>query len=155
MISPRTPTKADDGITAIARSLSARWSLKLPLKEESRTPSRDSRPEQVGDQIYQRIRFLFYRHREALEYVLNQFEEHAVLAFSQWQFKPHADLDVILNRSAIDSALRRDSFLKRPTITEDAAAGLTQILLRFLIKVVDRVKAGVDYKVLDELRGGA
>ena len=77
------------------------------------------------------------------------------MVFSQWQFKPHGDLDVLPIRSTHDSALRRDSFLRRSEITEDAAAELTRSLLRFLDDVAARVKSNVDYKNPNEPQGTA
>ena len=153
MLLPQTPKKADEGISLIARSLSARWGLHIPPRNELYSPSRDSRPERVEDQVHARIRFLYYQNKDALQYALDQFDKYAIVAFSQWQFKPHADLSVLPSRSAQDSALQRDAFLKRPEISEDAAAGLTQSLLRFLSNVADRVKLNIDYKESDELQG--
>ncbi len=153
MFSPETPTKVDEGFVAIARLLSAKWGLDIPLLVKEHTPSRRSRPGPVGDQVYDRIRFLFYRNKDGLQHAIDQFEKHAVVAFSQWKFKPHADLDVLPNRSTPDSALRSDSFLKRTTITEEAAAELLKSLLRFLTDVTDGGRAEVGHKSPDKIRG--
>lgn len=150
---PHTPTKADDGIPLIVRSLSAKWGLQIPPRDAQWSPARDSRPELVEDQVHGRIRYLYYQNRDALQYAIDRFEKHAILAFSQWQFKPRGDLNVLPIRSEHASALRRDSFLKRSEITEDIAAELTQSLLRILTEVRTRVMANVDYKDPDELQG--
>ena len=150
---PCTPKKADEGISVIVRDLSAKWSLQIPPRSELYSPARDSRPERVEDQVYSRIRYLYYRNRDALNYAIDKFEKYAPMVFSQWQFKPHGDLDVLPIRSTHDSALRRDSFLRRSEITEDAAAELTRSLLRFLDDVAARVKSNVDYKDPNEPQG--
>lgn len=153
MFSPETPTKVDEGIAAIARSLSAKWGLDIPLLVNEHTPSRHSHPGRVGDRVYHRIRFLFYRNKDGLQHALDQFEEHAVVAFSHWKFKSQADLDVLPSRSTFDSALRNDSFLKRSKISEEAAAELLKSLLRFLTDVTDGARAEVGRKEPNEIRG--
>ena len=150
---PQTPKKADEGISGIIRDLSARWALQIPPRNEPYSPSRDSRPERVEDQVHFGIKWLYYRNRDALDFAIAQFEKHAVGLSSQWQFKPYGDLDVLPVRSADDSALRRDSFLKRLEITEDAAADLIKSLLRFLTDVMARVRSNVDYRDSNAAQG--
>ena len=150
---PQTPKKVDEGISIIIRDLSAKWNLQIPPRSELYSPSRDSRPERVEDQVYGRIRYLYYRNKDALDYAIDKFEKYAPMVFSQWQFKPLGDLDVLPTRSTHDSALRHDSFLRRPEMTEDAVVALTQGLLRFLDDIAARVKLNVDYKDPNEPQG--
>ena len=146
MFSPQTPKKVDDGITALVRTLSAKWGLNLPLRDAKWSPARDSDLRRAEDQVFSRIRFLFYNHKDPLQYAIDQFEKHAISIFSHWKFKPRADIDVLPTRSTPDSTVNRDAFLRQTEITEDAAAELTLSLLRFLREVTDRVQSKVDYR---------
>ncbi len=153
MFFPKTPTKADQGFIAIIRSLNVEEGLQLPIREGSWSPARDSRLERVEEQIVSRLKFLFFKHKGALYYVLDLFKKRALEVHSQWQFKPLADPDLLPTRPAAESALRRDFLRKRPYFSDEVVAELTQSLLRFVSDVADEVKSNANYAAPKLLRG--
>lgn len=138
---PKTPSKGDDGIERVKRSLSTKWGIRFPVRDP--TPSspsnRDMSP--VEEKISVLIRFLFFKER-ALDYAIEQFERNAVHAVSRWQFKQKGEPDVLPSLAPPKSALKQDFLRKQHTLSPQAITELTESLTSYLQSVADRVKAG-------------
>ena len=137
---PRTPTKADDGIEKVKKSLSAKWGITLPVRDSTWSPSQRD-PKRREDRILAVIQFLFFK-GGALDCALELFDKHALSQFSHWQFKARAELDVLPSREISKSALHQDFLRKRKELEPTQVEELTVSLYHFLSQVADRVKAG-------------
>ena len=148
MESPKTPTKNSDGLYEILRSLSARWNLRFSERDPNWSPSKS--PNRVDEEVKRRIRFLYFRtNTEALEYALDYFNNTASSrVLSEWEFKPHAEVDVIPQRVHMKSSPA--TFIKRLEVSESAAEDLMNYLLQIISQVADRVKLSKDYKVFEK-----
>lgn len=137
---PRTPTKADDEITTIITSLAAKWDLKFPARDATYSPSKVKDPSRAEEQVMNLLRFLVFKDPKGLTDALERFETHAEMVFSQWQYKPRADLDVIPRRHPADSSLQSDTFLRRSKVTDATAGELMKSLLHHLKLAGEHVK---------------
>lgn len=145
MFPPRTPTKvvkADQDINSRIQALSTSWNLQLPVRDAFWSPSRNP-VNSEEKQIYERVRWLYFKNERALDYAIAEFEKHAR---TNWISKPHADPDVLPTRS-IRPSTRQNTFLKKRNISEEDGAKLRKVLLDILKNVTDKVKAGVPYEV--------
>ena len=138
MLSPKTPTKADDGIEQLKQSLSAKWGIQLPARDSAWSPSKLDLT-RMEDRILACMQFLYFR-EGALYHAIEQFEKYAVTLCSEWQFKPRAEVNVLPSREG--SALKRDFLRKRGELDHDGVKGLTQSLWHNLNEVAERVKKG-------------
>ena len=149
MEAPKTPTKArDDGINSIVKSLCSKWGLKLPIRDTPWSPSKIPHPGAVEERVLVRIRFLFFKDRDALDSAVKQFEDHAPYVFSEWKFKPQAELEVLPSLPSSESALRRDSALLRDdvTVTERVTAELAENLLHCLDQAAELVRLSIVFE---------
>lgn len=149
MEAPRTPTKSrDDGINTIAKKLCAKWGLKLPIRDTPWSPSKISHPGAIEEKVLARIRFLYFKDREALDEAVKQFEDHAPYIYSEWFFKPQAELNVLPSLAPSDSALRRETALRRDDVTVSAcvAAALAENLLHCLDQAAELVRLRVEFE---------
>ena len=71
MLNPKTPTKADDEIEKLKRSLSAKWGIQFPVRDLTWSPSR-SNLGLVEEKILTCIQFLYFRDG-ALHHAIEQF----------------------------------------------------------------------------------
>lgn len=134
MINPTTPQKKGDGINEIVRGLNARWALNLPTWDTLRSPSKVPKPDSIEETILNTIRFLYWQHRGPMQHALEKFETHAPFICSEWKFKPRADINTLPSREPADSSLRRESFLRRNELPDNAMCALKEALLGFLLK---------------------
>ena len=144
MFQPHTPTKAikaDEDINSRIQNLSIPWNLQLPVRDASWSPSTNP-VNSEEKQIYERVRWLYFKKEPALAYAIAEFEKQAR---SNWISKPHADPDVLPTRN-IRPSTRQNTFLKRRNISEEDGAELRRVLLDILKNVTDKVKAGVPYE---------
>lgn len=144
---PETPSKADAGIEAVKRSLAAKWEIEWPARDSTWSPSK-SDPSRVEDKIATMIQYLYFQKppkEGALDYALRQFERNAVQIHSHWRFKPHGDPELLPSLDVSESALRQDFLKKRPQLSEQAIAELTESLSRCLKSTADEVKAGKNF----------
>lgn len=144
---PKTPSKANDGIENIKRTLSADWGIQLSARGSGWSPAKRDHS-RVEDKIDVRIQFLYFQKPPqdgALDYALNEFEKNAVLVISKWQFKPHGEADVVPSLGPSKSALKQDFLKKRPALSENAITELTKSLSHFLDLTFYRVKAGEEF----------
>lgn len=137
---PQTPTKADDGIEKLKLSLSTKWGIQWPIRDALWSPSRKD-PNRVEDKILACIQYLYFRN-DALAYAVEQFEKHVLVLCSGWQFKPHAELDVLPSIEPHKSFLRHEFLRKRDEIPKAAVKELTEILWSTLSQIAERAKAG-------------
>lgn len=145
MSHPATPTKADDEIERLKGSLVAKWGIKFPARDPVWSPSRRDR-NRVEDQILACMQFLYFR-EGALRYAINQFEQHALTVYTQWQFKPHAEPDVLPSREAAQSVLKQDFLHKREVPEERVVQELTQSLWNSVSQIAERVKKGEKFPI--------
>lgn len=144
MFPPRTPTKAikaDQDINSLIQALSIKWNLQLPVRDASWSPSRNP-VNSEEKQIYERVRWLYFKKKQALDYVLAEYEKQAE---TNWILKPQADPDVLPTRS-IRPSTRQNTFLKKRNISEEDGAQLRKLLFDILRNVTDKVKSGVPYE---------
>ena len=134
---PTTPSKADDEIESIKISLAAKWGISLPPQGSIPSPSRRDL-NRTEDRILACMQFLYWK-KGALGSAIDQFEQQAVAVYSQWQFKPLAEPDVLPAREASRSALRQDFLYKRVELGEVAAKELMTCLWNTLSEVAGRV----------------
>lgn len=87
-----------------------------------------------------RLKFLVFKDPQGLTDALERFEQHAQTVYSQWQYKPRADQDVLPRRPQAESSLRPATFLRRSEVTEAAAGELMKSLLHYLILAAEHVK---------------
>ena len=137
---PTTPSKVDDGIEKIKQSLSTKWGIRFPLRDAIVSPSKKDMT-LVEEKILVLIQMLYFR-EGALEYAIEQFEKNAAQVVSEWQFKPHAEPDVLLSLAHSQSALKQDFLRKRQDLPPQAVKQLTENLRHCLKSVVDRIRAG-------------
>ena len=137
---PTTPSKVDDGIEKIKQSLSTKWGIRFPLRDAIVSPSKKDMT-LVEEKILVLIQMLYFR-EGALEYAIAQFERNAAQVVSEWQFKPHAEPDVLLSLPQSQSALKQDFLRKRDDLPPKAVKQLTENLRQCLKSVADRVRAG-------------
>ena len=137
---PITPSKVDDGIEKIKQSLSTKWGIQFPLRDAIVSPSKKDMT-LVEEKILVLIQMLYFR-EGALEYAIAQFEKNAAQVVSEWQFKPHAEPDVLLSLPQSQSALKQDFLRKRHDLPPQAVKQLTENLSHCLKSVVDRIRAG-------------
>ena len=144
MFQPHTPTKAinaDQDINSRIQDLSIPWNLQLPVRDASWSPSRNP-VNSEEKQIYERVRWLYFKNPRALDYAIAEFERRAR---TNWISKPHADPDVLPTRS-IRPSTSQNTFLKRRSISEEDGAELRRVLLDILKNITDKVKGGVPYE---------
>lgn len=137
---PTTPSKVDDRIEKIKQSLSTKWGIRFPLRDAIVSPSKKDMT-LVEEKILVLIQMLYFR-EGALEYAIEQFEKNAAQVVSEWQFKPHAEPDVLLSLAHSQSALKQDFLRKRQDLPPQAVKQLTENLRHCLKSVVDRIRAG-------------
>ena len=144
---PETPTKADDKFEDIVYRLNIEWGLQLPTSDDEMpwSPSCAGKTTDKGT-ILRKMRFLYYRHRKALDDSVTCFKEEAGTIFSDWKFKPRADLNVIPSCASSKSAVPNTSFLKKRDLDEPAAVlEVTARLLHILTNVVESVTTGKEH----------
>ena len=149
MEAPKTPSKTrDDGINSIVKTLCAKWGLKLPIRDTPWSPSKIPHPGAVEEKVLGKIRFLYFKDRDALDGAIKQFEEHAHYIYSKWKFKPRAELDVLPSLAPSESALRRDSARRRDdvTVSEGVTAELAENLLHCLDQAAELVRLRVEFE---------
>lgn len=127
---PSTPRKKGEEINRIAYELNARWGISLPIKRMEESPSKGQ--DRMEEQIYQRIRYLYFRNEAALVKALSRFESLAGSVASGWKFKPGADLDTLPSGSNEEFHLRRRSVQQLPELSSKHVQQLTTALLRLL-----------------------
>ncbi|KAL9104810.1 MAG: hypothetical protein Q9187_008858, partial [Circinaria calcarea] len=137
MINPTTPQKRGDGINEIVGGLNARWALDIPIWDGLRSPSKVPKPDSPEETILNTIRFLYWQHRGPMQHALDEFESHAPFICSEWKFKPRADTNTLPTRAPADSSLRRESFLSRNELPDNAIRALKEALLGCLLKAKD------------------
>lgn len=138
---PTTPTKKGEGVNRLLRTLNTRWGLRLPVKDMPYSPSKVLDPEARGERIYQKIRFLYFKNEDALQWARKQFEDHAQQQPpSNWIFKPLGDPDTLPVRRPSGSLLRRD-LSTRFNVSEAAHDSLEETLLRFLDKAIETMSS--------------
>ena len=141
MNTPRTPTKgskADDEINALIQNISLSWNLQLPVRDASWSPSR-SAVNPVENDIYQRVKYLYWKDKPALDRAVAEFERRAP---TNWVPKPRADPDVLPSRS-IRPSTRHDTWLKKRSVSDKEAAELRIVLVDVLKGVMpEKVPGG-------------
>ena len=141
MLHPTTPSKADNDIESLKTSLSAKWGIKLPPRDLVSSPSQRDLT-RMEDRIHECMRFLYWKKDGSLGYAIDQFEEHAATVYSDWQFKPRGEQDVIPTREVSKSRLKKDFLHKRAPLGETAVEDLTESLWNNLSQIAERVKKG-------------
>jgi len=141
---PNTPTKSHDHLNSIVRSLSAKWSLPLPIRETPWSPSRIVNPDNSEEKVLTRLRFLYFKNPEALNGVIAGFEEWAQPAISEWKWKPQQDRGTIPTSAVGANVLPRNSFLKTVDIPQSVIHDLLTYLLRLLDDEIYLVKARIE-----------
>ena len=140
---PRTPSKADDGIESVKQSLSVKWGIQLPRRGSVWSPSHRD-PKRLEEKICTFIQLLYFR-GGALDLAISSFEENAVHIYSEWQYKPRAETDVLPNRQLSVDTPDETFLLKRTELPKNATNLLTETLLHHLTLVVTRVKNGESF----------
>ncbi|KAL9125091.1 MAG: hypothetical protein Q9217_005654, partial [Psora testacea] len=143
---PTTPTKPDDGIEEIKRTLTAKWNLQFPARDSNWSPSKKD-PTSLPDRVQGVIQYLYYGKGPALgalDYAIEQFDAQASLIVSKWQFKPRAELGIIPTHRE-PSALNRDFLHKRKGLSGIAREELMKCLHHHLTQVADKVRNGRNY----------
>ena len=149
MEAPQTPTKTrNDGINSLAKTLCTKWGLKLPIRDTPWSPSKIPHPDAIEEKVLGRIRFLYFKDRDALINAIEEFEEHAPYIYSEWMFKPRAELDVLPSLAPSESALRTESALRRDDVTrsERVTAELAENLLECLDQAAELVRLRVEFQ---------
>ena len=152
MFLPSTPTKGSkehNEINSVIQNLSTSWNLDLPVRDASWSPSRNTAGSGENE-IYQRVKFLYWKDKQALNCAVAEFERRAK---SNWVQKPRADPGVLPSRS-VRSSTRRDTFLKKRSISDEEAADLRNVLVDVLESVSKKVKEGKPYTFENELQKG-
>jgi len=138
---PTTPTKKGEEVNRLLQSLNTRWGLRLPVRNTPYSPSKTVNPEGRSERIYQKIRFLYFKNEDALQWARTQFEDHAQQQQpSKWIFKPLGDTDTLPVRRPSDSLLHRDSYA-RFNVSEATLDSLEETLLHFLDKAIDTMSS--------------
>lgn len=139
---PKTPTtrgKADEKIEQLKQSLSAKWNISLPERGATWSPShRDL--SRLDEKICTSIQFLYFRNAAALDIAIQDFEKNARNVYSQWQYKPKAETDVIPSRGLSRDKSEGEFLRKRKELPAAAIKGLTETLYHHLSLVKARVQ---------------
>jgi len=151
MLHPSTPSKADDGIEQLRILLSQKWSISIPRRDFTWSPSRRD-PNQVEDKISARIQFLYFK-EGALTFAINEFEKRAYPIRSNWQYKPRGDPDVLPSREPGASTLRQDFLRKRASLGEGEVRLLTESLLLCLDQTIKRIRSGEKFPIIETKTG--
>ena len=144
MLPPSTPTrtlKADSDINSRIRIISNKWALNLPIRDSSWSPSRHT-SKSDDQQIYERIRFLYFKDAVALDHAIAEFED---LVSTSWVPKPRADTDLLPSLNNRIST-PQESWLKRRDVSDAKTAELRELLLSVLKLIADKVRDGLPYK---------
>lgn len=139
MSDPTTPKKTGVEINRLARSLNSLWDLHLPIKEGAERPAKVPNRGAMEEQIYQKIRQLYFRDSETLNRALDSFSEKAKHVQSNWVFKPHADRDVLPQRAPGESLLQQ----RLSDIPLERHTELRRCLLQLLFETLDTVTVTV------------
>ena len=135
---PTTPTKKGDGINQIARALNAKWRLDLAVRDSLWSPSRVSSPGLKEEQIFQLLRYLYFKHLVSLQDALRKFDVYASkYTSSKWVFKPWADPDTLPSRACSASPSRRDFSSRQPYLSENVTDALKDTLIHLLSEARD------------------
>lgn len=144
---PTTPKRrATQELTNIVNSLSVKWGLQFPTRDESWSPIKIQGRRSIGDDVVDRIKYLHFRKPEALSYALMHFEEQATSKCSKWVSKPHAEQDVIPRRTRSSSS---NDFIGQSKIDKHTAAELMEILLDLVDQISEVAKRKGDYRIYD------
>ena len=143
MLHPTTPSTADNDIEVYKNSLSAKWGIKFPPRDLGWSPSRRDLS-RLEDKILNCMQYLYFK-AGALKYAIDQFERHAAIVYSDWQFKSRGDLNVVPTREASENGLKRDFLHKRAPLGDDTVKDLTESLWNNLNQIVERVKKGEEF----------
>ncbi|KAI9878540.1 MAG: hypothetical protein M1830_000594 [Pleopsidium flavum] len=144
MYPPSTPTKSHDNLNSIVRSLSAKWSLRLPIRETPWSPSRIENPHNPKEKVLTRLRYLYFQNPKALNGVIAGFEEWARPVISDWKWKPRQEHGTIPTSAAGAKGLPGNSFLKSAEIPESAVNDLLTYLLELLDDEIYLMKASIE-----------
>ena len=139
-VSPKTPSKADDGIERVKQVLSTKWGIRFPVRDTPTSPSKRNM-DLVEEKISGLIQYLYFKD-SALDYALKRFEENAVQISSHWQFKPRGEPDVLPSLAHSQSALKQDFLKRRHVFSPQEVAALTESLVKCLYDVRNRVQDG-------------
>lgn len=145
MYPPRTPSKSHDStVNSLIRNLSIKWSLGLPIRDASWSPSGIRNPDSPQEKILTRIRFLYFKDPAALHGVVANFEEWARPVITDWKWKPQQEHGTIPTSASRANVFTRGSFLKTNEIPESAVASLLAQLSKLLEDEVYLVKARME-----------
>jgi len=145
MYPPRTPTKSHDStVNSLIRNLSIKWSLGLPIRGASWSPSEIRNPDSPQEKVLTRIRFLYFKDPAALHGVVANFEEWARPSITNWKWKPQQERGTIPTSASGANVFKRDSFLKTNEVPESAVASLLTHLSKLLEDEVYLVKARME-----------
>lgn len=95
-----------------------------------------------------RIQFLYFK-EGALAFAIDEFEKRAITIYSDWQYKPRGDADVLPIYDP--PALKQDFLRRRRPLEEGAVRLLTESLLISLDQITDRVRSGEKFAI-NEMR---
>lgn len=147
---PTTPKKkAADGVTKIINSLSAKWGLQFPIRDESWSPIKIQGQRSIADDVFDRINYLYFRYPRELNYALAHFEEQATSKCSKWVSKPQAEQDVIPRRMSTRNSSRND-FIGQSTSDKQTTAELMELLLSLIDQIVEVIRRKGDYRIYDK-----
>lgn len=144
---PVTPTKAGKDIDSIVKDLSDRWNLQITPRDSLWSPSRNTN-KSTKSQIYSAIQYLYWQRGKAegaLAHAIAHFED---IARKGWVPKPRAEPDVLPRNNNPNT--HQDDFLKTRGSSDEEAEHWRETLLGVLKSVVEKVKAGDSYPILEE-----
>ena len=151
MVGPGTPVKTVDPVKAIAKSLTDKYGLIFPIKEEYRSPSAINW-NQPEERVLPLIKYLYYHDRRlsrgALTWALQRFDERFFKFKSEWVNKPKAEQDVIPKRELRSYSANQS----KTALSNNQGTGSLMLELETVLKdVADNVKNGRIYSLAQEI----
>ena len=106
MTTPQSPNRRVDAVDNLVRDINGRYDISLPIRGVTWSPSKTRGSRGPGDEIVNRLRFLFYADKERLQKLLDTFDMKAKEICIEWEHKPSAEPDALLCQETSRSSLR-------------------------------------------------
>lgn len=94
-----------EAVDNLVTEINARYGTILPIRGPTWSPSKARGSNKLGNEVVDRIRFLYYKDNALLQKILDDFDKKADLIHTEWKFKPRAEEDVIPRHETSRSTL--------------------------------------------------
>ena len=139
MTPPQSPGREGEAVDNLARDITARYGINLPIRGTTWSPSKTRSLRGPGDEILNRLQYLFYADKERLQRILDDFDKKAEEIRTEWKCKPRAESNVIPRQKMCSSLPQWMGTHSAPT--QAVVDQLTTTLTHLLNESADLVKS--------------